>query len=483
MKTKITLNAIAAFLILCVTASCMKEKDLYEGGREPDGGGDTDAYTAYVYPFESEVQNATAEITIHTNKEIDFNAVSTAIPHLKHNKSLLIMLTQDDCKHSAYSWTWAAINGKPLSSIYYYDAAHFHSRDLPPNVYYLNNTLGSTDGAGNEVRFHFTTTLAPEWEWMNAESVVRKGYTENFYRFFMKSGLVWDNVKEIISYGNGIAFHDVDTEDIKNPATIQEHYKIAQDIILKELKGRGCKMLAEPNGNSTYIDAAQTYAPIQVITSQINATPIQPFNVTDDLEKTVVLRAFYETDLNLLKHEITSQRNASKEDRYAVYIAVHGTDTPWVETLEWLNDTYGKDGDDSVWFPSQEEYYEYNYYRIHGTTKVEKVDATTLKVTVNLPSKQYFYYPSVTVNLKGIPLVDIASISSNDVVTGFSYGSTAEGVMMNIDCRKHLYQHATHFVEQYESNKSVFSHKEDAIYFVNMLKNSPEKTALLKRLD
>lgn len=482
MKNKITIHTIAILSILLTTASCLKEKDLYQGERDPEGGGGAGAYTAYMYPFKSEVQNATAEITIKTNKEINFNTVSAAIPHLKYNKSLLVMLTQDDCKHAAYSWTWAAINGKPLSSMYYYDAAHFHNRDLPPNVYYLNKTLGSTDGAGNEVRFHFTTTVAPEWDWMKTESIVQRGYTENFYRFFMKSGLVWDNVKEMISYDNAIAFHDVNTEDVKNPATIQEHYKIAQDIILKELEGRGCKMLAEPNGNRTYIDAAQTYAPIQTITSQVNATPIQPFNVTDDLKKTVMLRTFYEDDLGALKQEIIKQSNTKKEDRNAVYIAVHGTDTPWVETLEWLNDTYGKDGDDSVWFPSQEEYYEYNYYRIHGTTKVEKVDATTLKITVNLPSEQYFYYPSVTVNLKGIPLVDITSVSTNDAVTGFSYGSHSEGVMLNIDCRKHLYEHATHFVKQYENNKTIFSLKEDAFYFVNMLKDSPEKEELLDRL-
>ena len=53
-----------------------------------------------------------------------------------------------------------------------------------------------------------------------------------------------------------------------------------------------------------------------------------------------------------------------------------------------------------MWFPSQEEYYEYNYYRTHGAApQIEVIDETTLKLTVDLPSGQYFYYPSVTVNL------------------------------------------------------------------------------------
>jgi len=57
-------------------------------------------------------------------------------------------------------------------------------------------------------------------------------------------------------------------------------------------------------------------------------------------------------------------------DRCAINIGVHSTDAFWTDFLLWLNDTYGKDGEDCIWMPSQEEYYEYNYYRMHG--KIEK---------------------------------------------------------------------------------------------------------------
>lgn len=49
------------------------------------------------------------------------------------------------------------------------------------------------------------------------------------------------------------------------------------------------------------------------------------------------------------------------------------------------------------WMPSQEEYYEYNYYRMHG--KIEKsADGSTLKLIINLPARNIFITHSVTIN-------------------------------------------------------------------------------------
>ncbi len=477
MKQTIIKSFFCLFFLTLII-SCVKEKNLYNGEEEEEPA---EVYTPYLYPYGNEAQNITAEIIIETNDEINANELITYIPHLKYNKTWLFMLTQDDCKHAAYSCTWAAINGKPLSNQYYYDAAQLYNKDLPPDVYSLGKTLGCTDGTGKEVRFHFTTTLAPEWSWMDAVTEVKKGFTKNHYRFYMKEGLIWDNVKELLNYGNGIAFHDVNTDDINNSEIIRKHFEMSQEKILDKLSGRGCKMLAEPNGNKSYIDAAMNYKPIQTITAQSDATSIQPFLVENDLNKVVINRVFYDNP-DMLKEEIKKQLAIEKNNRYAVTLGVHNTNKPWVDFLLWLNDSYGKDGDDSVWFPCQEEYYEYNFYRIHGSVKTEQIETNKLKLTVNFPSESYFYYPSITVNIGGLSEKQIVSISSNDAVTGFSFGNYEKGIMLNIDCRKSLLQHATHFVEQYEKDKSNTSNKTDAIYFVNMLKDSDSKTKLNKRI-
>ncbi|WP_455585946.1 hypothetical protein [Bacteroides sp.] len=457
------------------TASCIKSVDLSEGTLIEDA-------PVYLYPFNNEVQEVTTEIIIKTNISVSAKQPSCEIPYLKYNKSWLFMITQDDCKPHAYSWTWAAINGKPLTDRYYYNASQLLWGDLPPDIWYLGKTLGYTDGAGNEIRFAPTTTLSADWEQMNDKVNILLNYEKNYGRFGMKSMLVWNNVREMLNYGWGIAFHNVNIANETNESMILQQLPVAQDSILKHLNGRGCKMLAEPDGNKTYVNAARKYPPIQTMTAQTGAVKLYPFKVQDDLHHTLIERWFNDSPEHF-KPTIEEQLQKPKEERMAICLGVHGTNAGWVKLLEWINDNYGKDGDDSVWFPSQEEYYEYNYYRIHGDVKVELVDEHTVKLTVHLPSTEYFYYPSVTVNLKGLKMENIASVETDNTVSGLSYADFEDGIMMNIDCRKHLAEHAAHFVEQYERDKSNASNKTDALYFVRMLKDSERKRKLLDRIQ
>ena len=129
--------------IILITSSCIKEVNLYKDDKKPDEGVPSPTYSSYLYPFNDEINNAIAEIVIKTSKEVDINHITSEIPFLKFNKSWLLMLTQDDCKHAAYCRTWAMINGKPISNSetypinpnpheLYYDAAQLHAGDLPP---------------------------------------------------------------------------------------------------------------------------------------------------------------------------------------------------------------------------------------------------------------------------------------------------------------------------------------------------------------
>lgn len=472
---------LGIYISFCLLASsCIKEKDLFSG--EKIGvKQEITSNPEFTYKFNDENVNNTVEITIKTKEPINSN-IKSEIPPLKYNKSWLFMLTQDDCKHAAFSCTWAAINGKPLSSLYYYDLAHLQQNDLPPDTYYLGKTLGSTDGTGNEVRFSFTTTLAPEWDWMNAKSVVYKGYTRDFYRFNMKNGLVWGNVKEMLNYGVGISLYDMNiANNVITADNLIGHFSIAQNIATKNLNGRGCKMLARPNGDDTYMEAAQNYVSLQTLVAE-SKQPIYPFQLkNNDLENVILDRYFYEAEN--IKSKIRAEMERAPEDRAAIHVGVHDTDATWIQFLLWLNNTYGKDGDDSVWMPSQEEFYEYNYYRTHGTTQCEQTDERTLKLTVKLTTdKEYFYYPSTTVNLSGLKMKDIVSIEPNNAVSGFSYANFKDGIMLNIDCRRFLFSHALKFVERYEADPTNASNRADAFYFVNMLKESSLKTKYLERL-
>lgn len=497
------LTIAPTLLLLCLsTVSCIKTMNLYQGDRENENGPkpsssgkEVISKTDFFYPFSKETQSKKITVTIFlkrdlTEADLPKDGLRAEIPALKYNKEWVFMLTQDDCEQRAFCNTWAAIHGKPLSDKYYYDLAHLQNGDLPPDSYNLGKTLCSTDGTGREVRFSFTTTVSAEWEFMNACSNLNKGFNENYYRFYKKTGLVWGNLREMINYGVGIAFHDLNVKESEKTVDIlYQHYNIAQDIILDKLDRRGCKMLAEPNGEKIYIEAAEKYEPIRTITAQSGAIKLHPFQVHTDLEKAVIERVFY-NDPDDLKEVVRKELALPKKERAAVYIGVHNTDAKWTNLLLWLNDTYGKDGDDTMWFPNQEEYYEYNYYRQHSNPEVSQTNARTLKLTLRLneEGKKDFYYPSVTVNIPKIDMSCIDRIETNDDVTGFSYGNykdsdNANGLMLNIDCRSSLDEHAENFVKRYEANPTDASAKADANYFVDMLKDSDKKTELKKRAE
>ena len=116
---KYIVNIILVTACLFTYTSCIRKMNLYDENRntgQDNNEKDTDSTPIYTYPFDKETTNVTAEIIIHTKKEIQTKDINVEIPHLKYNKTWMLMLTQDDCMQAAFCRTWAAINGKPISS-------------------------------------------------------------------------------------------------------------------------------------------------------------------------------------------------------------------------------------------------------------------------------------------------------------------------------------------------------------------------------
>lgn len=465
----------ALLLILGLVVSCVKFPDRSDIDIEEE-----ESNEGYVYPFALENRFVLAEIVIETKDVKSLEELEYEIPPLKYNKTLLFFLTQDDCKQTAFCATWAAINGRPLSTDYFYNLKHLNAGVFPTDTHMLGKTLGSTDGAENEVRFHFTTTLYPEDDSkMRSDiEVIRNGGIPDNSQFKMRRGLIWEDLREMLNYGVGIAFHDVKTTNANNVDTVLMHYAIAQKIILDSLAGRGCKALAEPDGNKTYVEAALLYSPIQIMTAQAGTIELYPCKINDRTEGRLFNRGFY-NPLDF-REQIDKQFALPFEERHAVHVGVHETGDDWAEGLLWLNNTYGKDGIDSIWVPSLEEYCEYNYYRLN-TSISRTINWDKLILHIRIPMGQYFYMPSITINIKGLKKDNVIEISSNNEISGLSYADYKDGLMVNIDCRRYLYQMASHYVEKYEKSRSV-TDSLDARYFVNQLKNSQRKKELQARI-
>lgn len=87
--------------------SCTGDKDIIDSNNNNNNSNNN--IPLYLYPYGSEVNNVSVEITIQTDGTIDLNSLEAEIPHLKYNKSLLFMFTQDDCRQDAFSCSWAAL--------------------------------------------------------------------------------------------------------------------------------------------------------------------------------------------------------------------------------------------------------------------------------------------------------------------------------------------------------------------------------------
>ena len=89
----------------------------------------------------------------------------------------------------------------------------------------------------------------------------------------------------MLNYGTGIALHDVMTKMLMIQYKYWNILILPKNIIVEKLTGRGCKFLAEPNGNKTYVTAALQCPEIQTMTAQAGAITLYPYQVSETLQK------------------------------------------------------------------------------------------------------------------------------------------------------------------------------------------------------
>ena len=83
---KYIVNIILVTACLFTYTSCIRKMNLYDENRntgQDNNEKDTDSTPVYMYPFDKETANVTAEIIIHTKKEIQTKDINVEIPHLK----------------------------------------------------------------------------------------------------------------------------------------------------------------------------------------------------------------------------------------------------------------------------------------------------------------------------------------------------------------------------------------------------------------
>lgn len=474
---------------ICVTLSGCLKKDVYKGLPDeeepqpippPSPDENENKIPDLSVPKTFDWSEVYINIPVADNLKIE--NVKVSFPPLKYGKSFVYSYTFDDCTVMAYGKAFCTINKKWVD-----DSRFFHLGQKQTSGFTPSKTLGYTDGCGNERRFSFGVAIWPDMSNSQIDNFMNptNKKVDGFYPH-----LVWRDLVPLIDFGCDIYFHDINTSEYGTTVEgILRGMKAVQEIANTTL-GRKMKILSRPNGNNDYCTAARQYDDIVMMMAE-NTTDIGPdVNITFDneldLRKIAQHRRYVEAipTLAQLWPEINTKAFSGT---YAwTHDFSHGpADLQYVlDLLAKINDVYGKDGLDTVWFATLDEVYEYNYLRQNCV--IEKSLANNvLTLKVSCPSSdllnEFMFHRDFSIIVEDAAIAGNGKFSVGNSVYGISYAKQQDSNwLFNLDCNKSLLDKAERYTTAYEKDKSA-STKEDALYFANQLKKEL-RDAYLNRL-
>jgi len=403
------------------------------------------------------------ELTITLPEGVDPNAVSLEFPTLKYNKKLAVSWINDDGL-SPWNWVYNLVNKKFVSTA----GGNFHLGMANSTGYIPKKFLEYTDGAG--VKHRFATSVA-------VFSYLLKAMGKDALQ---ANNIEWASPKELrimADFGFSTVYHNLKENYDGGPVTDKATYDRllalnGQEIL--DLTNRVPKIMAEPDGNHQYITYGISNKLIQMQTAQEEiVTSIKPFSgtMTLDKNKVTVKRVFVEGS-SFIKDRIDqlkTELNGNPADRTWMIIGNH-TPSANIEGVFFtqVDSLFGASGNDSIWFPTVDEFYEYWFLRNH-TTYIKTVKGQQVKFKFKLPDVQNFYFNSLSVLLSGISDTTGVTVESSEMCNGTSYSMNEGKLLVNLDYNTDLIAKVEKYIQQFNTSMSI-SDLEDAQYFTQMLK-------------
>lgn len=394
------------------------------------------------------------------------NAALT-MPIFKYDKKFAYSYTFDDDTVLAYSRGHLFINKK------WQDAEkNFHVGMSKTTGSYPGKTLGYTDGLGIEHRFTLGVSIWPDASNQNIDNLMNPSThkPDKYYPY-----LVWNDLRPMLEFGHEIYFHDVNTDGDDTVDGIVKGLRKSQNITLSQVPGHGMKTLAEPNGNHDYVLAGEKFEDVSFMCAQ-GSTPLgllQNISFAQDIElkNKVQYRRFVEStpDANTLMTDITAKATSGLYQWYHDFS--HGpAEHQFIKDLYVkLNDTYGKDGNDTIIFASLDEIYEYWFIRKYSKIRKE-VTSEGVKFSILVPNEKYFRHKEFTVQLNGTYNSSLSAELTKGDAYGFKFGNLNNKFSINIDLEKRAYEMADKYSNLYLENQDI-EVRDDAVYFISQLRN------------
>lgn len=431
------------------------------------------------------------EFDITVPNSINKENISLEIPPLKYNKKMAFSYITDD-SYSIYQYIFSVINkrltmrkfGTEAGATYNWhlgmEGKSKYDQYMLTEPYRNENFLQCTDGAG--IKHRYATTVSCWGDKLKDQTI---GQDVDMYWPWMSE----KEFKFYFDFGFMCAYHDLIGYDKDNINTQEEFDKCVNDTasLFKEYVGIVPKLMVEPNGDHKYITFSKENSTIQVITAQSGDSSIKlvyPFKPGYTLDKNdvTIQRIFaYGSDLNndndnpgysqdLLNR--LSQFNSSS-DKSSIYWLIGSAHrgSHWESALiNNIHKLYGDIGNDSLWFPTLEEMYEYWYMKMN-TVSIKTITDTGVHYKMYVPKGANFFFRDMSVLISGISNINGVSVRSSDNVYGTSYAMNDGKLLVNLDFNKSLIEKAEKYLSIFEADHLADYNYDNALYFIQKLKD------------
>ncbi|MEI6033483.1 MAG: hypothetical protein WCS65_04260 [Verrucomicrobiae bacterium] len=401
------------------------------------------------------------DLTITLPEGETADSVKVEFPKLKFNKRVLMSYTMDDGVAGAYCRIFTAINKK------WDDTLNFCHQGVSPSTGSMfEKTLGYTDGTGIEKRFAAGVAIWPQAGNKQMANFMLKEKPPADWR---DPYLKWYEIPLLLDFGFSVYEHNTATDDPKDVAKIAAGFVHCQEITRKELNGRGFKVLMEPDGNYAYCEASLLYPPIKMTCNQGRGNSRIHHPLTDEVEfeKTVIQRRF-PTEKTPEEELAYCRKNHDDANPAWYHLSTHRPGQFMQDVLRMINDAFGKDGVDDIWFATCDEYYEYVFMRKHAAITV-KPKGRQVSVSLTIPQGEDFYYNDLSLLVSGIKAPGRTDVSAGSNVNALSWAKAGEALLVNVGFNPLVLERAQRYTTRFEGSR-LEGDREDALYFVSQLR-------------
>lgn len=437
--------------------------------------------------FSGEIVTFEVDLPAGTNAE----NVNLVFPALKYDKKIAFSYINDD-SYTIWNHIFCRVNKKWMSDEIGVDPwkhepgyKFFFHYGMPEGAYESTGSvpdkfLEYSDGCGVKHRFasSVSTWVDKLYDPKDPSDINMLYGPAMPYNSALESRIMFD-------FGFTVNWHDVfNSDDVRDQATFDKRIS-EKGIEFKRLINVVPKVMVEPNGEHEHIALSQGNELFDMVIAQSGTgiDLVYPFKAGFTLDKNdiTVKRVFTsgtdESYVTNMVNTLTQYRNATDKSTIAWMIGgAHRSTAEGAAMFTEIESRWGCSGDDSIWFPSVDEFFEY-WFMTKFAMVGRKVEGQKVKFLLYMPSADNFWFKSISCLLSGITSTNGITVSTS--CPGESHAMSGNKLLVNLDFNAGLIDKVERYVSKFEQSESTYDY-EDAAYFIQHLKQSLQQPYLTR---